>query len=99
MVTRKAPASAPPAYTVTGTRLWVVELLPSCPAAFAPQQYAATAVDSTQAKAPPTLTVSTATPDSTPLVFTATGTELLVVELLPSWPAVFSPQQSTAAAL
>ena len=46
-----------------------------------------------QATVLPTLTWVTVTPDSTPLVVTATGTLLVVVEPLPSWPPPFRPQQ------
>ena len=47
----------------------------------------------------PALTWVTVTPDSTPEVDTATGTGLLAVELLPSWPLVLPPQQYAAPAL
>jgi hypothetical protein len=57
----------------------VVVLSPSWPLAFSPQQYAAPAVVRPQVWAPPGLIAPKAIPPAT-----ATGTELLVVEPLPS---------------
>ena len=45
----------------------------------------------------PELTWVTVTPESAPLVVTATGTLLVVVAEFPSWPPLFSPQQYGAA--
>ena len=41
----------------------------------------------------PTLIWVSVTPESTPVVVTATGTKLFVVELFPSSPLLLSPQQ------
>ena len=72
--------------TVTGTRLCVVELFPSWPLLFCPQQYAAPAEAIAHVEVPRPLAESwvTTAPDSTPDAETATGTLLCVVELLPS---------------
>ena len=75
--------------TATGV-VWaaVVVPLPSCPLPPAPQQYAAPALVSPHAEAPPTaIDEKESEPD------TATGTLLLADCALPSWPLVPRPQQ------
>src|ERR1700680_3229591 len=50
-------------------------------------------LDSAHVKVLPTQSWVRVTPASAPPVYTATGTLLLMVELLPSSPALLSPQQ------
>ena len=87
------PLSTPEVFTATGTDESVVVLLPSCPAEFDPQQYAFESEGTTQACAPPVEILVTVFPLNTPDVLTVTGRDELVVELLPSCPAEFDPQQ------
>ena len=92
------PDSTPPVDTATGTLLFTVDLFPSWPLMFHPQQYTAPAESTAHAKLSPVLTWVRVTPDGTPPVDTATGTLLFTVELFPSWPLMFHPQQYTAPA-
>ena len=87
------PLSTPAVLTATGTLLCVVELFPSCPWLLYPQQYAAPLLSTAHECAPPTAISTIVFPLNTPLVFTATGTELLLVELFPSCPWLLYPQQ------
>ena len=75
--------------TVAGTLLLVVELLPSWPEEFSPQQYAVPALVSPHAEAPPTVTAGSASEPET-----ATGVACAVAVVpLPSWPLPPAPQQ------
>ncbi len=90
---RLTPDSTPEVDTATGTRLCVVMLFPSWPLPLAPQQYAAPLEPAAQVWPYPAVICMMLTPDSTPEVDTATGTRLLVVLLIPSWPFPLDPQQ------
>ena len=81
--------------TFTGNDEAVVELLPSWPRLFAPQQRAVPSLRRAHVCDPPAEML--ATPVSAFEVFagsrTFTGTDDDVVELLPSWPLELRPQQ------
>lgn len=73
----------------TGTRLFAVESFPSAPPA--PQQRTIESLSSEHVWSSPALIA--VTPEDSPT--TSTGTALSIVELFPSWPVQFSPQQRT----
>src|SRR4026207_1459007 len=80
----------PPA-TGTGTRLNVVDVVPSCPDQFEPQQYAALPIVSPQVCVLPIASSRNVRPPET-----GTGVEEEFVVPLPNCPYPFSPQQYAA---
>jgi hypothetical protein len=86
------PDSTPATLTATGINDCAVELLPSWPFVFNPQQ-AAMPEAMAQVKFAPLDSDVTVLPDNMPAVLTATGIDDCVTELLPSWPLVLDPQQ------
>jgi hypothetical protein len=73
--------------TATGVELFVVELLPSCPEEFQPQHFTVPSAIKAQELSNPTLTLTAVEePELASIPETDTGTELLVVELLPKLP-------------
>jgi hypothetical protein len=82
-------ANAPLA-TTTGAELFVVELLPSCPAVFEPQHAMSVLVMRAHVWPPPAVIAV-----ATEKLGTLTGMELFVVVPLPSCPALFEPQHFT----
>src|SRR5216684_649079 len=77
----------------TATRLDVVELLPSWPLAFEPQAQTVASDLTARPWSSSSPLMATAVAALSPL--TCAGTELLVVELLPSWPEGLPPQSHT----
>ena len=87
------PLKTPEVLTATGTRLRVVELLPSSPSLLKPQQYVWLSEAMAQVKSRPDEIDLIVLPLRTPEVLTATGTLLSFVELFPSDPLPSLPQQ------
>ena len=87
-----SPAASGLVFTITGTGLLLVLLLPRSPSLLSPQVTMVPSVQRAEDELslePPAPIATTVLPDraETPLtVFTATGTERLVVVLSPSWP-------------
>ena len=94
------PAEIVVGWTVTaaGTlTLTAVAALPTWPELLSPQQYRLVVARAQVESWAPAIWVRV-TPDRSPEVDTATGTSVLVVELLPSWPSLSWPQQYAAPA-
>src|ERR1035437_3894494 len=87
------PERTPAVFTATGTELFLPRVaFPSSPSMFQPQQN--TWPSSVSALLPSRVAAIAATclPESTPVVDTATGTEIAVVVPLPSCPTLLGPQ-------
>src|SRR4029078_481882 len=89
------PASTPVVLTATGTPLLALLLLPNWPLKFLPHAATVPSEHSTRVWPPPAAIDTTVLPESTPVVSTNTGTELLLLPLWPSSPLPLLPHAAT----